>query len=147
MNQDTVNAIVVTATLSLLAFLLYKIFFAIRDAGRALGDMAEGAVIALAKHHERSVQEGRIFYTRTWTQQEAAVVLAELRRQLASRLHHGNIPEIAFLDADTRNILLALAVFTNVILSTTEIERRIAFLERLVRQEKTARTPLTFIPA
>jgi hypothetical protein len=132
--HDLVTMIVLSVTLLFLAFLTYKFTVAFREGAHALGDMAEGAVIALAKHHERRVQEERMFYTRTWTRQEAAVALAELRWQLANRLHPGDSPEAAVLGPEIRDTALALAVFTKLIPSTIEIRRRVAFLEEKVRE-------------
>jgi hypothetical protein len=62
------------------------------------------------------------------------VALAELRWQLANRLHPGDSPEAAVLGPEIRDTALALAVFTKLIPSTIEIRRRVAFLEEKVRE-------------
>ena len=125
-------------TLVLLAFLLYKFAMAFRDTTHALGDMAEGVVAALAKHNQLRIQEEHMFYTRPWTEEEAMMMLAELRHQLANRLRPGDSPEVAILGPEIRNTALALAVLTRIVPCTLEIRRRIAFLEEKVRQRQSS---------
>ena len=124
--------IVITASLLFTAWLIRGFVAAFGNAKTGLIDIGNAFLI----HVERMERVKKMFYLRAWTAEEAEYAIGELRRQLDLRLNLCRTPEFKALGQSTTHSMLALAVFTKVLLSTEEIRSRIAFLERILARKR-----------
>jgi len=132
-TNTPVELIIGWTSLLLLLVLFYKFIRGLFEATHALGEVVTGVGTALLVHISKKEGEQKLFYERSWTHEEATVMLQELRLQLRNQNNFHRLPELAVIGPERAKTLLTIGVLTKIMPSSIEVQRRITFLEEKLR--------------